>query len=140
MTLAAQISAGVCINRAWHIGLGPTVEIVNPVTAEPIVTLRSGDAHQLDAAVKSANLALPSWSAISASERGKYLAKIAELVEASRDELVGLQCLNNGKPASEAQLDVTDVVATFSYYAQLCQSPATFDHQPVALSQGGFGA
>ena len=140
MTLASQISAGVCINRAWQIGLGPALEIRNPITAEAIVTLNSGDASQLDAAVKSANLALPLWSSISAPQRGAYLAKIAELVEASRAELVGLQCLNNGKPASEADLDVSDVVATFAYYATLCQVPAAFEAQTVPLSTGGFGA
>jgi betaine-aldehyde dehydrogenase len=50
-------------------------------------------------------------------------------VEARRERLVMLQSLNNGKPRAEAHLDVDDVIATFSYYAQLAEQ---LDHTSSA--------
>jgi len=38
---------------------------------------------------------------------------------ARREQLAALHSLNNGKRLAEAQIDVSDVVATFDYYAGL---------------------
>jgi betaine-aldehyde dehydrogenase len=77
-------------------------------------------AEQVAAAARAAERAFASWRHSSASERSHWLGRIADGIEAERPRLQALQQLNNGKPTFEAALDVSDAVATFRYYADLC--------------------
>ncbi|MDI9682521.1 aldehyde dehydrogenase family protein, partial [Burkholderia cenocepacia] len=68
------------------------------------------------------------------------LAAIAGRVDAARERLAALQMQVSGKPPFEADADVGDVVATFAYYAKLCEDPALFAAEPVALPSDGVTA
>ena len=58
------------------------------------------------------------WRKMSASERGRLLWKIAELVEQHIDELAELETLDNGKPIFESRyVDMPMVADVFRYYA-----------------------
>jgi len=83
---------------------------------------------------------LSSWRHTAPAERGALLRRIATKVENQRAHLVALQQRNNGKPAFEAGLDVSDVVATFNYYADLCMSGQGLLPEPVALPDDSVGA
>lgn len=53
-----------------------------------------------------------------ASERGRLLYKLADLVEKHQDELAALEALDNGKPFAFAKAaDVGLTIKTFRYYA-----------------------
>ncbi|EGD00358.1 betaine-aldehyde dehydrogenase, partial [Burkholderia sp. TJI49] len=80
------------------------------------------------------------WRDTPPAERGRILAKIAARVEADSERLAALQMQVSGKPPFEAQADVGDVAATFAYYAKLCEDPATFAAEPVALPADTFAA
>ncbi|AJY10768.1 aldehyde dehydrogenase family protein [Burkholderia dolosa] len=97
------------------------------------------EAH-VDAAVRTAHDAFAGWRDTPPVERGRALAKIAERVEAERERLAALQMQVSGKPRFEADADVGDVAATFAYYAALCEDPATFAAEPVALPNGAVAA
>ena len=54
---------------------------------------------------------------MSASDRGKCLLRLADLVEANAAELAALEALDNGKPFSlAAAADIPLVVKTYRYY------------------------
>ena len=54
---------------------------------------------------------------MSASERGKCLLKLADLIEANKVELAALEALDNGKPFSlAAAADIPLVIKTYRYY------------------------
>lgn len=129
-----------CIDNVWHHGLAEPLKIFNPVTGASIATLPSASAAQVNAAAEAAKRAFPSWSRTTPAERGALLRCIANKVESKREELVALQQLNNGKPAFEAGLDVSDVVSTFNYYAELCESGKGLMPEPVALPDESVGA
>jgi betaine-aldehyde dehydrogenase len=126
---AAQI-AGQPVSAHADDGGAP---IFNAATGETIGWQEFASAAHVDNAVRAARDAIAGWRDTRPASRGKILAKIAELVEADRARLAALQMQVSGKPPFEADADVGDVAATFSYYAALCENPATFAAEPVAL-------
>ncbi|WP_179404497.1 aldehyde dehydrogenase family protein [Burkholderia guangdongensis] len=107
--------------------------IFNASTGETIGWQESASAAHVDSAVRAAHRALGAWRDTTPAERGRVLARIAELVEAERDALAALQMRVSGKPPIEAETDAGDVATTFAYYAQLCADGAAFADEPIAL-------
>lgn len=121
---------------------GVAIGADNPKHATPIHNASTGkaigwqehaSAAQIDAAVRAAHAALGAWRATSAATRGKLLHRIAELIEADRARLAAMQMQVSGKPPSEADLDVSDAVATFTYYGDLCAETAAFAPEAIVL-------
>src|SRR2546426_5866722 len=99
---------------------GKTFDTFNPATGELLAQVAEGDAADIDLAVKAARKAFEEgpWSRTGATERGKMLYKLAELVRKQADELATLETLDTGKPISDARnIDVPLVADTIEYYA-----------------------
>src|ERR1700710_819671 len=99
---------------------GKTFETLNPATGEVICQVAEGDKADVDLAVKAARKAFEDgpWSKMSAAERGRLLYKLADLVEANREELAALESLDNGKPYRDAlNADIALTVKCYRYYA-----------------------
>ena len=107
--------------------------ICNAATGETIGWQEHATAEMVDRAVHAAHDALIAWRHTTPAARGKLLRKIAELLEADRARLCAMQMKVSGKPPFEADLDVSDAIATFSYYAGLCEDASVFAAEPVAL-------
>jgi acyl-CoA reductase-like NAD-dependent aldehyde dehydrogenase len=99
---------------------GRTFETVDPSTARAITTVAQAGAEDVDRAVQAARRALEDgpWGSLSAADRGLAIARLADLIEASADELAELEALDNGKPVKLAKLvDVASSVAHFRHFA-----------------------
>lgn len=96
---------------------GATFESIDPATGEVVAIVAAGDADDIDAAVAAARVALPTWRATSAADRGRVLYRIAELITANRERLAELESRDTGKPISQARTDVTVAARYFEYYA-----------------------
>jgi len=99
---------------------GKTFETYNPATGEVLARVAEGDRQDIDLAVKAARKAFESgpWPAMSPSDRGKLLWKLAELIDQNRDELAELETLDNGKPVFFSRVvDVPTASDAFRYYA-----------------------
>lgn len=131
---------GVLIGNGWQTGEGEALTVVNPVTGETVISLASASLRQVDEAVQAAQRAFQSWRHSSAEERGALLYRMAAELERQRPRLEAIQQLNNGKPAFEASLDVSDAVATFGYYAGLCRDGISLHPQNVPLPDDGISA
>src|SRR5688572_10647468 len=78
---------------------GRTFETLDPSTGEPICEVAFADAEDVDRAAKAARTALEGpWSQLPASQRGRLMYVLADLIEANADELAELESLDNGKP------------------------------------------
>src|SRR3954452_5242079 len=92
----------ILISNNWVDSVsGKTFETINPATGEVIAKVAEADAPDVDLAVKAARKAFHSkgpWRTMSASERGKLLNRLADLIEKNVDELAMLESLDNGKP------------------------------------------
>jgi len=109
------------INGKWKTArLGETFEVYNPATGEIIAHCASGDKSDIDAAVQAARHAFETgpWSRMTASDRGRLIWKLADLLEAHADEFAELETLDNGKPLAVARAaDVPLAVDLFRYMA-----------------------
>jgi betaine-aldehyde dehydrogenase len=107
--------------------------IHNASTGDVIGWQQHADAAQVDAAVHAARATLDAWRARSPAERGDVLRRIAARIEAERTRLASMQQQVSGKPPIEADTDVSDAIATFNYYADLCANAALFDAETLPL-------
>jgi aldehyde dehydrogenase (NAD+) len=100
---------------------GKTFETINPATGEVIAQVAEADAADVDLAVKAARKAFhakAAWRRMSASERGKLLNRLADLIEKHAEELATLESIDNGKPRHVAlAADLPLVIACYRYYA-----------------------
>ena len=92
---------------------------INPATEEVLAQISHGTARDVDLAVKAARSAYEKvWSKLSGAERGKYLYRIARIMQERGRELAVAETLNNGKPIKETRdFDVPTAVSWFFYYA-----------------------
>jgi aldehyde dehydrogenase (NAD+) len=99
---------------------GKTFATVNPATGETICQVAEGDKADVDLAVKAARKAFEDgpWPKMAASERGRLLHKLADLIEKNQEELAALESLDNGKPLRDSlNIDLPMTIKCYRYYA-----------------------
>ncbi len=99
---------------------GKTFETIHPATEEVICEVAEGDKEDVDLAVEAARAAFDTgpWSKIDARERGRFLNRLADLIEDEAEELAALETLDNGKPIGDARAaDIPLVIDCLRYYA-----------------------
>ena len=92
---------------------------INPATEEILSQVALAGKAEVDAAVKAARKAYTStWSKMSGKERGKYLFRIARIMQERAREFAVLETLDNGKPIRESRdTDIPLAAAHFFYHA-----------------------
>jgi aldehyde dehydrogenase (NAD+) len=109
------------INNRWVASeSGKTFATVNPATGEEICQVSEADSVDVDKAVMAARAAFEQgpWRKTLASERGRLMNRLADLIESHSDELARLESLDNGKPVAVAKaVDVAATVACYRYFA-----------------------
>ncbi len=103
--------------RAPHSGVH--FDSINPATEEKLAEIAEADAHDVDLAVRAARRAHRKvWSRMPGRERGKYLYRIARLIQEKTRELAILESMDGGKTIKESRdIDLPLVAAHFFYYA-----------------------
>jgi aldehyde dehydrogenase (NAD+) len=96
-----------------------TYQTISPSTEQVLAEISTASAKDVDLAVKAARSAYEKvWSKLSGAERGKYLYRIARIIQERARELAIAETLNNGKPIKETRdADIPLVAAWFFYYA-----------------------
>ena len=118
----ARIAPGrLLINGQWVDG-GKTFDTVNPATGEVLTQIVDASPTDVDHAVDAARRAFEGkngpWRKMPASERGRLIWRLADLVEQHIDELAELETVDNGKPIFESRhVDMPMVIDVLRYYA-----------------------
>lgn len=101
-----------------------TFESVNPANGELNYLVSFADESQVDAAVRSARAAAnsPAWRNMLPHVRARALARMADIMEARADDFARAQMLENGKIWSECRAQAASAVATFRYFAGVCET------------------
>ena len=115
------------IGGAWvePVGTGRH-EVVDPTTEQVYATVPEGAAADADRAVAAAKEAFPAWSEVAPAERGKQLRRVAEGLEARKDELADIESHEIGTPRALSPFmqvglgiaafnQAADVVDTFEF-------------------------
>lgn len=108
------------IDGKWQAPLSATYfATVNPADEKQLSQIAQANAADVDLAVKAARAAYANvWSQLSGAERGKYLFRIARLMQEKARELAVLETLDGGKPIRESRdIDIPLACNHFFYYA-----------------------
>jgi len=110
---------GLFIDGDFVDGTGGSFTTISPADESRIAEVASASEADVDAAVAAARRAHTKvWAKMSGRDRGKYLFRIARLVQERARELAVAESLDNGKPIKESRdVDVPLVAAWFFYYA-----------------------
>ena len=92
---------------------------INPATGKQLSMIAEAGASDVDLAVTAArNAYVKVWSKMPAAEQGKYLFRIARILQERAREFAVLETLDNGKPIRESRdTDIPLVAAHFFYHA-----------------------
>jgi acyl-CoA reductase-like NAD-dependent aldehyde dehydrogenase len=93
------------------------LEILNPATEEVVERLEPATAEDTDVAVSRAKKAFPSWRSVEPADRSRLLRRLADALEAERENLAQLESRDTGKPINDARGEMGMVADTFHYYA-----------------------
>jgi acyl-CoA reductase-like NAD-dependent aldehyde dehydrogenase len=98
---------------------GTPFKTISPATEEVLAEISQAGPSDVDRAVKAARTAYTqTWRRLAPAERGKYLFRIARIIQERARELAVLESLDNGKPIRESRdVDVPGAAAHFFYYA-----------------------
>src|SRR5712691_8932007 len=117
-----QIEPGrLLIDGQWVDG-SKKFDTINPATGEVLTQVVEASREDVDRAVQAARRAFEDrggpWRKMSASERGRLIWRLADLVEKNIDQLAELETLDNGKPIFESRyVDMPMVIDVLRYYA-----------------------
>lgn len=96
---------------------GQTIDVVNPCNGEAFTRLDRGNAADIDLAVAAAQRALDGdWGRLTATERGRILQRLADLILKNTEDLAQLEARDTGKPITVARNDVAAVARYFEFY------------------------
>ncbi|MFW3169913.1 aldehyde dehydrogenase family protein [Geodermatophilus sp. CPCC 206100] len=112
-------SYGLFVDGEFVDGSGESFKTVNPATEEVLSEVAAGTAADVDRAVRAARRAFTRvWGPMRPADRGKYLFRIARLLQERAREFAVLESLDNGKPIRESRdVDVPLAAAHFFYHA-----------------------
>jgi len=98
---------------------GKYFDTINPANEKVLAKVAEANEADIDSAVKAARKAYTStWSKLSGKERGKYLYRIARIIQERSREFAVVETLNGGKAIRESRdVDVPLAAAHFFYYA-----------------------
>ncbi len=98
---------------------GKYFNTVNPATEEVLARVALAGDEDVDRAVAAARKAYKGvWSKMKAAERGKYIYRIARILQERAREFSVIESLDGGKPIRESRdIDIPLAAAHFFYYA-----------------------
>jgi len=110
------------IDGAWSDSAsGQTLTSINPSNEQPWATAAVADEEDVNRAVEAARHALTTgpWSAMTATQRGKLLYRLADLVVENAQRLGDIETTDSGKLARETRAQTAYVGDYYRYYAGL---------------------
>jgi phenylacetaldehyde dehydrogenase len=114
---------------------GETFATFNPATEETLAEIAYGRAEDIEPAVRAARKAFADdspWRRMNASDRGRLIWRIADLIEEHGDELAMLETLDNGKPYGVAR--VADVPLAADLFRYMAGWPTKIEGSTVPIS------
>jgi aldehyde dehydrogenase (NAD+) len=118
----ARIEPGRLLIDGQWVESSKKFDTINPATGEVLTDVAEASTQDVDRAVAAARKAFEdrsgAWRKMSASERGRLIWRLGDLVEKNIEELAELETLDNGKPIFESRyVDMPMTADVLRYYA-----------------------
>ena len=111
---------GAVIDGEWrHSPSSDVLVIEDPALGVPIASCADGDSALVAEAVDSAERAFRAWRRVAPLARGRLLIAMASAIRANADQLAAAECVDTGKPLSQARTDVETSARYFEFYGEL---------------------
>ena len=111
---------------------GDTLDIVNPATGKVYATSPNSKAADIDAAMQAAARGFETWKESTPSERSLALFRIADAIEARKDEFIAMEVENCGKPVaittSEEIPPMVDQIRFFAGAARMLEGKSAGEY------------
>lgn len=118
-TGAAEYPTRMFIDGSWCDALdGQTLAVINPADESVLAEVAYGTRTEADRAIAAAERAFPAWRALSAYDRAKILKRTADLMRERVDKIARALTQEQGKPLTEARLEVLHAADTFEWFAE----------------------
>jgi aminomuconate-semialdehyde/2-hydroxymuconate-6-semialdehyde dehydrogenase len=109
------------------------LDVFEPATGGKYGECPAGDRSDLDAAVAAARSAFPAWSALPGSERGRWLNRLADALEARLDRFAEAESRDAGKPLALArEVEIPRAVSNLRFFAAAASQFASESHHGEA--------
>lgn len=96
---------------------GATLPVIDPATGEEFDRLARGDSRDVDRAVAAARRAIDgTWGGLTATDRGRILMRMSQLILARSEEFAKLESRDTGKPISQARADIQVAARYCEFY------------------------
>ena len=97
------------------------ITVTDPSHGAAFSEIARGTAEDIDAAVRAARKAFnTNWGKFTATERGRVLHKLSQLVLANAEDLAAIELRDCGKPVKQARADAVALARYFEFYAGAC--------------------
>ncbi|MGD9863893.1 MAG: aldehyde dehydrogenase family protein [Pseudodonghicola sp.] len=110
---------GCFINNRWEpVSTGRSLAVVAPAEGVVFAEISASGPADVDRAVAAARAAFETgaWSRLSATDRGRLLSRLGQLILDNFDELAALEARDCGKPMATARNDITAAARYFEFY------------------------
>lgn len=120
----------------WRRGAGAPADTVDPATGRVLATVHAVSLDEVAEAARGAAEAAadPRWRDLLPHRRALFLHRVAELIEASADDLAALQTADTGKALAETRALVASAAATFRYTAAALETA----EEAITPSRGDY--
>ena len=108
------------INGIWQDASdGKRFDSINPATGQPWCSIPESTEDDINMAVESAHAAFTSgpWARLTPTERGKYLRRLAELLDEKSEHLGRIETIDTGKMLKETRWQAKYIAEFFHFYA-----------------------
>lgn len=114
------------LSEAW-------LDVFEPATGVRHALCPDGDANDVAAAVAAAQSAFPAWSALPADQRGRWLQKLADALEARIGDFAEAESRDGGKPLALARdVEIPRAVSNLRFFAAAAIQFASESHHGQA--------
>lgn len=99
---------------------GKQYQVINPASGKVLANVAEGNQDDVELAVQAAKHAFQldqPWRQMDASDRGKIMFRLVELMRRDQNILANIETLDTGKPLRDALLSVKHSIDVFHYYA-----------------------
>ena len=119
--------------KAREASTGDWLDVFDPAVGKPFARVARGNADDVEAAVSAARAALPAWSSLPATERSRWLERLAGAIEARLDDFAHAEARDGGKPFALARdAEIPRAVSNLRFFAHAATQFASESHHGQA--------
>lgn len=119
MKIIHAVPSGLFIHNEFIPSVtGQTLRVENPSTGEALGTISAAGKEDIDKAVESAKAGLQAWKAVPGPAKGRFLLKLADLIERDAQDLASLEAVDAGVLYTDSMgMNIPQAVGCLRYYA-----------------------